>query len=548
MRLKADDSDAIDEESIPLLEKRDNDEISFSNQANSGLIRSLLIDSIKINFSRISSLGAFITAWQLFVRENSVSMRLAADFANMNAVNFTLRQTLLFITPETKMAFETGDEKNQRNMFLTAHFTSIPTSVVLWLCIQSYALMLPLLGREATVSNILKWIPTKFFANYFLSQVFFSQMAYAYGRKHLSATLVASTIGGLIILAYPAVQLANTSLDAFLLLNLAQCGALVGIYLGYLHFFHGKERLLQAFFDYRSWSSAFIRALKLIKSGLQPAAILAIEQFAAALITFTIRNPNQLAAFQALSFIPNIFYNLTTSIEPYLSGKTVEIISRSNNQESSKYQLKRLLAHSSWIGSLLPTAFFISSIYFSRPIVSFLVNPTEENAAISKIVENDLMLVAFLPLIRSLRGNSYGMITGFKQSNDAFHHRQNTIATIINSAAAVFALLLGILFDHGFEWGAQGYWWGAAIMLSLSALAQFFVVSQSIAQTPQPNNSSQSTSNAKLSTSPHQFWSRSTTATSSANPTPILTSVKGSLKIMESPTDLESNYNNGSKM
>lgn len=509
-----DKSDVIDEEAIPLLEKTDN-AVSIEKLPNE-LIVSLGLDSFKIYFSRISSLGAFVTSWQLFIRRDRVNMLLAADFANMNAALFTMRQTLLFITPETKMAFEKGNETNQRNMFLTAYFASIPTAAALWSCIQSYTLMLPQLGREPDVCDILKWVPTKFFANYFLAQLFASQAAYAYGRNHLGAIMVSSTIGGIIILTYPAVQLVDASLDAFLLLNLAQSGAVVGVYLGYLHFFHGKERLLQTFFDYRSWYPAFTRALKIIKSGLQPATISAIEQLSSALITFTIQNPDQLAAFQALSFIPNIFYNLTVSVEPYICGKTVEIINHSSNQEP-KHELKRLLVHSSWIGSILPAAFFISCIYFSEAFVSFLVSPTEENADITKIVTKDLALVALLPLIRSLRGNLYGMIAGFKQLNEPFHQRQNTLATLVNIVAAFSALLLGVVFDYVFTRGAQGYWLSAAIMLFFSTVAQFFLVSQCIAQTAKSNISSQPSSNEKLSASPHLFWSRRTTDAPSTN-------------------------------
>lgn len=526
-----DSSDEIDEESIPLLERRsdsDNEvsiEVFDHHQPSRELIRSLILDSIKINFSRISSLGAFATAWQLFIRENPVNLRLAADFANINAVVFTIRQSMWFITPETKIAFETGNETDQRNIFLTAYVASIPTSAALWACIQSYTLTLPLLGREPAVCDTLKWIPTKFFANYFLAQVLASQMTYAYGRKHLGAMLVAFAVGGMIMLTYPFVRLVDTSLDGFFLLNLGQNIAIVGIYLGYLQFFYGKERLLQACFDYRSWYPAFIRGLKIIKSGLQPAAILAIEQLASALITFTIRRPEQLAAFQALSFIPGVFYNVTVSIESYLSGKTVEMMNPSVNQEP-KRELKRLLVHSSWIGSILPAAFFILAIYFNKPIIDFLVKPTEENAVITSIVEKDFMLVASLPLVRSLRGNAYGMVTGFKQSNEPFHHRQNTIATMVNSAAAIFALILGVVFDYGFEWGAHGYWLGALIMLSLSALAQFFLVSQCIGQTPKSNISSQASSSVKLSTSPHQFWSRGDNVVPAPKLVPAITFVK----------------------
>lgn len=363
--------------------------------------------------------------------------------------------------------------------------------------------MLPHLGREPAVSAVLKWVPTKFFPNYFLALVLTAESMYAYGRNHLNAILFAAIFGGPIILAYPLVQLVDTSLDAFLLLNLVQTVAVVGIYLAYLHFFCRNERLLVTFFDYRSWYSAFMRALKILKNGLQPAAISAMEQLSTALITFAIQDPQQLASFQALSFIPNIFYNITASIEPYISGRLVWIMNRFPIQRV-KHELKRLLGHSSWIGSIFPLVFFILCMYFKEAFVSFLVSPTAENAEITEIVTNDLVFVALLPLLRSLRGNLYGIIMGFKQSKDPFYHRQNALATGINSVAAFFILLFGAGLDYNYKMGARGYWMSSVFMQLGSTLLQFLLVLQCITHTSKSMSSSQ----PNLSTSPCRFWQK----------------------------------------
>lgn len=110
-----------DEEAIPLLEKND-DEISPASIAS---------DETKITFSRVPSLGGYYIAFQLFIRLNSLNMLSSADLNNFAALLYILRQTKLFITAETKIAFEMGDEADQRHVFLASYFTTIPTGVLL---------------------------------------------------------------------------------------------------------------------------------------------------------------------------------------------------------------------------------------------------------------------------------------------------------------------------------------------------------------------------------------------------------------------------------
>lgn len=446
------------------------------------LIITLIKDFSKIAITRVFSVGCYSAAWQMFIRENKSNLLLSADFSIIGNVSLIVRELFRFITNDTKTAVESGQVKQLQEMFLTANIAAFPATMLAWAITQSYTLTLPLLGRSQAVCEQLQIMPTKFLFNAFLVQTLGTQSNYAYGRGQLVPVLCAFTSGGIVVVSsYMGIRLVNSNLNGFLLANIAQNLTITGCYLGYNQIYHHDERLIQSLFNYHSWLSALKHSFSLMKSGLQPAGILTIEVLSNALATILMRNKTALAAYQSVQIIPFIFTAMTNTLETRIAVQAIEIAKRFKDDPNAlASELKRLMLHSAWIGNLFPATFFITAIVLRHQIISLLIKPTEENAAITQLADQELLLVALVPILRMLRSAPYGIVTSFKQSKDIYHQQQNRNATIINSVMAVTSLLIGIGLDYGLEMGSYGYWLGATISLGVSWLGQTTLAMQSI--------------------------------------------------------------------
>lgn len=173
------------------------------------------------------------------------------------------------------------------------------------------------------------------------------------------------------------------------------------------------------------------------------------------------------------------------------------------------------MVHASWIGNVLPACLLICGLLFSQQLLSLLIKPTDANQPIIESAGQCLPLVLMIPMARMFRSAPYGVITGFRQSQDKFHLRQNRNATLINSAAAIASFLVGVGLDYGLEWGAYGYWLCITVSIALSWLGQLYLASQTInheaSQISTPNNpSTEERMEFKLSDSCYSFLSRKT--------------------------------------
>lgn len=423
--------------------------------------------------ARIFSIFSYYFTWQRFINMNMVNLELSADYSNMIQIANVMRELLRFIMQDTKMAVDAHQVEKLKSIFLMLHLAAIPATLATLAINQTYAFLLPTIGRNNEISQQLRFIPSLFAFNYHLVMVLTAYNNYGNGRGHLNALLGIFCLGGVTIMGtYYGLSQLSTDLNYFILANVTQNVLITGSYLAYLRWQHGDESLMSELIKVKEWPHQFKHALKTVKLGLQPAFITLTDVSRGILTNLFMRNAVELQAFQILQFFPNVFAGMA-GIEPRIAAQCIEAWNtHKKNPVVLKKELYQILLHSTWLASLPPVGFLFFCLLLRETALGIHRKPSSEFDAIYQLMERDLLLMSVTPLLRTLNYVLNGVITAFKKMKDPvaeltdenteildpYYQAINRQSVVVMGTASLAAFLIGLGLDYSNEAGAQNYW------------------------------------------------------------------------------------------
>lgn len=490
-----------------------NDEANFTRFLPPFYVWSLLFDTLTVGSIRFFSVGSVLATQQLMARENKELGSIMSYYNNMQNINAVFRDSTRFYSNFTKLALadikanetieanETREQRQEKDriikekkarlkhLFISTYLTVPVVTCMSLPLIQAYALLLPVTQAPHMAVTELRWPALKFAANYLLINTSVIKSFYNYGRGKLIPTMLTFAFGGVVIIVTSNLLPAELGFMRFIMANMAQNVAIISTDLVFTHIYYKEEKLLHAFLEWNnfptSWKAfkdaEFFKTLKdVLKQGKKYGAQTAFDTIISILVTLSLRDSTNLVAYQSVQIIPSSFSAMAIPNESTIANLAIGCWKNPAPAAHVERELIRLLFHATWVMCVPPSLFLMISFYIKDYLIEFLMKHKAENNDVIEIIRQELLLIFLLTIVRNARSAAYAIVTSFVGTKDAYHERQNTRASLLNSAGSAIMLCLGFLLDITLGMGAYGFVMAAFIAFTLTWLGQVVLALQSI--------------------------------------------------------------------